>query len=232
MILVALLAAVTATYTPAAPTVGDPITVTFAAPVRVDESPEYEIVSQRGNQVVVRSFRPQPFALSGVAGGVRFAGLTVPMRSVLRQGDDLKPAPLTPPAARPHPHMPFIAIGAAALAGVAAWLLVWRFARKRADVAAEPMIAPEERFRRAVAVAKSNPERWAALADATRAYLAATRPRLGSDLTTTELVPRLQNDERIVLEILRQGDLEKFSIDGAEPEDFDDVARRALELAS
>jgi hypothetical protein len=231
MILV-LLAAVTVTFSPAQPTVGTPIAVEFRETVKLDPSPEYEVVESSGRRVVVRTFVPQPFALSGTVGNVRFRGLKVPVASVLKPNDDLKPAPLAPPAPQPYPRRPFYAIGIAALAALAAWLLVWKFARKALDVPVVPEIPADERFRRAVVVAKTQPERWAALADATRAYLAATRPRLGSDLTTTELVPRLLEDERIVFEILRQGDLEKFSLGGAEPEDFETVAQRALELAS
>ena len=132
----------------------------------------------------------------------------------------------------PYAREPFIAIGLAALAAALAWAGVWWAARRKRAVPAAPPIPADERFRRAVLTAKTQPERWAALADATRVYLAETRPQLGSDLTTTELVPRLRAEERIVREILRQGDLEKFSLRGAEPEDFDDVAKRALELAS
>ncbi|MGZ8853661.1 MAG: hypothetical protein ACXW2X_09705, partial [Thermoanaerobaculia bacterium] len=62
---------VTATFRPASPTVGDLITIDFAKPVVLDRSDSYEIVSQKGTVVVVRSFEPKPFALNGVAGGVR-----------------------------------------------------------------------------------------------------------------------------------------------------------------
>ena len=232
MIALVFLAAVTATFQPAAPTVGDPVAIRFAAPVTLDASPEYEIVEQTGNRVVVRTFKPRPFMLSGTAGNVRFRNLRVPVQSVLKQNDDLKPAPLAPPQPLPYPRRPFLVIGAAALCAIAAWAAVWRLARRAVDVPVVPELPVDERFRRAVALAREQEERWAALADATRAYLAATRTSLGSDLTTSELVPRLREDERIVSEILRQGDLEKFSIDGAEPEDFDVVAQRALELAS
>ena len=230
--ILALLFAVTATFSPAQPAVGDPIRLEFQAPVVLDKSQEYEVVEAKGRVVVVRTFRPRPFALSGTMNGTRFSGVVVPVKSVLQPNDDLKPAPLVPPRPVPYPAMPFVAIGIAAVAAIAAWLAVWKLAKKLTEVPVIPQIPADERFRQAVAVAKTRPERWAALADATRAYLAATRPRLSSDLTTTELVPRLQQDERIVSEILRQGDLEKFSIEGAQPEDFETVAQRALELAS
>jgi hypothetical protein len=228
-----ILAAVVVTLQPPAPTVGDRITVQFEGRVALEPSRDYEIVEQRDSRVVVRTFSPKPFALAGTVGEVRFRNLMIPVQSVLKPNDDLKPAPLAPPQAVPYPRAPFVAIAAAAACAVAAWAGVWWAARRRNKLAiAVSLIPADERFRRAVAAAKAQPERWAALADATRSFLAETRPQLGSDLTTTELLPRLSEEERIVREILRQGDLEKFSVDGAEPENFDDVANRALELAS
>lgn len=228
----AILAVVSATFQPARPTVGDRIVIDFPAAVVLDASKEYEVVEQQGRRVVIRSFQPKPFALSGTMGRVHFQNLVVPMTSVLKQNDDLKPAPLRPPARAPYPRAPFIAIATAAAAAIAAWAAAWWLSRERKAVAEAPQIPVDERFRRAVRAAKTHPERWAALADATRAYLAETRTRLSSDLTTTEVLARLREDERIVRAILRQGDLEKFSLAGAEPEDFDDVAERALRLAS
>ena len=230
--ILAILAVVTATFQPATPTVGDPIAIEFATPVVLDASKDYEIVAREGKRVVVRTFAPRPFSMSGTAGAVRFRNLVVPVRSVLKPNDDLKPAPLVPPQGVTYPRKPFLAIGISALCALAAWAAVWRFFRKPVGVPVVSELPAEERFRRAVAVAKTHPERWAALADATRAYLAATRPRLGPDLTTAELLPRLQEEQGIVSGILRQGDLEKFSVEGAEPDDFDRVAQRALELAS
>lgn len=232
MILVPLLAAVTMTFQPAAPSVGDRITLEFPAPVVLDVSRDYDVVERSGNRVVVQTFTPKPFALSGTMGTIRFRNLRVPVQSVLKPNDDLKPAPLTPPQPVPYPRNPFIAIAITAVSAIAAWAGVWWLSRRRKPVVIVPPIPADERFRRAVAAAKAQPERWAALADATRGFLAETRPQLGSDLTTTELLPRLREEERIVREILRQGDLEKFSEEGAEPEDFETVAQRALELAS
>ena len=232
--MILVLALVTATFTPAAPTVGDPITVSFAAPATLDPSPSYEIISQGRSVAVIRTVSPAPLALSGVAGGVRVQNLVVPMRSVLKKNDDLKPAPLTPPRASPYPREPFIAIAAMALLAIVAWALVWVLSRRKVRVVAPPIPA-SERYRRAVLALRENPRlanRWAALADATRGYLAESRAGLGSDLTTTELVPRLPDHDRIVADILRQGDMEKFSRDGAPLRDFDEVADRALELAS
>jgi hypothetical protein len=234
--ILAVLAVVTASFQPPAPKVGDLIAIEFAAPVTLDASAEYEVVSRNGNRVVVRTFVPKPFALSGVTGDVRFRNLQVPVQSVLAPNDQLAPAPLVPPRNVPYPSAPFIAIAIAALCALAAWLAVWWRSRKSAAaIASQPVLAPEERFRRAVLALREDPsqaKRWAKLADETRAYLAATRPQLRSDLTTTELVPRLQEHDRIVVDILKQGDREKFSPWGAEPKDFDEVANQALELAS
>lgn len=235
--ILAALALVTATFQPAPPTIGDPITLEFSAPVALDASPDFEVVWSEGRRVVIRTFQPKPLVLGGVVGGkVRFQNLIIPVRSVLAPGDDLKPAPLVPPKEVPYPRAPFIAILIAALCAAAAWAAVWARSRRRAEVAPPVDVrTPEERYREAVLAlreAPSHPRRWAALADATRAYLAATRPAFGSDLTTSELVPLLQERESVVVDILRQGDLEKFSRRGPQPRDFSEVASQALELAS
>lgn len=232
--MILVLALVTATLQPASPRVGDLITVTFPAPVVLDASRDFEVVSRDGNRVVVRTFQPKPFAMNGTVGGTRFRNMQVPVGSVLARGDDMQPSPLAPPKPMPYPPLPWYAIAAAALCAIVAWAAVWWRSRERVKVVAPP-IAPEDRLRAAVRSLMENPSyelRWAALANETRAYLNATRPNLGGDLTTTELVPRLGDRERVVEEILRQGDLQKFSKRGAAPRDFEEMASRVLELAS
>ena len=232
--MILVLALVTATLQPASPKVGDLITVTFPAPVVLDASRDYEVVSRDGNRVVVRTFEPKPFAMSGTMGTTRFRNLRVRVASVLKQGDDLQPAPLAPPQPLPYPVRPWYVIAAAALCAVAAWAVVWWRARKPVAIVAPP-ISPADRLRAAVRALVENPSyelRWAALANETRAYLNATRPNLTGDLTTTELVPRLRDEERVIEEILRQGDLQKFSRQGAAPRNFAEVAARVMELAS
>lgn len=228
-----VLALVTATVSPPAPAVGDLITVEFQAPVQLDASEDYEVVSKQDRRVVIRTFTPRPLRLSGTTAGVRFANLTVPVRSVLRKNDDMKPAPLSPPRPLPAPRLPWLAIGAAAALAAATWLWLARLARPALEQAL-PSISPDELYRRTVLDLRRRPSlslRWAALADATRRFLAATRPRLSSSLTTTEILPRLDDRERVVAEILRQGDLEKFSAAGAPPRDFDALSAEALDLA-
>lgn len=230
MILVLLL--VTATFRPPQPAVGDLITIEFARPVTLDRSADYEIVSQRGRTVVVRTFKPRPFAIAGTMGNVRFRNLRVPVRSVLKPGDDLAPAPLRPPRRIEPSRLPLLLTGIAAAVAAAVWYAVWRLAKRPVEVPAV-YVDPAEAFRTRVLALRANPRapmRWAALADATRAYFAATRPDVGADLTTTQFVARVA-DPRIA-EILHQGDLEKFSPWGAMPGDFDRLADHALELAA
>jgi hypothetical protein len=226
----------TATFRPATPTVGDLVTIDFQKPVVLDASTAYELVSQKGNRVVVRTFETKPITLSGVSGGIRFRNLQVPIRSVLQPKDKLDPAPLRPPVAVPYPRAPFVAIAIAALAAAVAWILVIvlsgaRSAERRAQ---EPELEPSERFRSTVAVLRANPSsehRWALLADATRLYLASLSPHLGIELTSSQVLPRVDAQHvAVVAQVLRQGDLEKFSQWGAPSADFDSIAERALEL--
>lgn len=224
------LALVTSTVHPPQPVVGDPVTLQFSAPVVLDPSSAYEVVSRRGNVFVVRTFEPKPFVVSGHAGS-ELVRVEVPVRSVLKPNDDLKPAPLKPPVPDPAPRRPLVAIGIASLLAVSGWLTVVLLARRRAPVE-EIVIVPGERYRAAVATLRSEsqgPMRWARLADATRTYLAATDGRFGKDLTTAELL-RAVPDPGALREILRQGDLEKFSPWGPAPADFDVVAGRALQI--
>lgn len=213
-----LFLAVTATFRPPAPTVGDRIAIDFQQPVTLDRSPQFEIVSQRGNRVVIRTFEPRPFAISGRTGDVVFRNLIVPVHSVLKPKDNLAPAPLKPPKSERYPMLPFVLIGVAALLAIGAWTAVVMLAKRKNKP--RIVIAPVERFRVAVSRARS----WAELADAVREYIDATT------LTTTEVLQ--QNSSETLGEILRQGDLEKFSPWGARPGDLRSLKERALELAA
>jgi hypothetical protein len=230
--LLALLAAVTVTFHPARPTVGDPIAIEFAAPATLDPSKEYELVETKGNRVVVRTFTPKPLVLSGTTDGVRFQGLRIPVVSVLAKDDKLQPAPLAPPRPEPWPVLPWYAIGIAAFAAVAVWTAAYLRGRAPSQKVVS-RLSPVDVFRREVDALRRDParkRRWAGLADATRAFLAATRPALGSELTTSEVLPRLRDRDRVVETILRQGDLEKFSPRGPASIEFESVASDALVL--
>ena len=223
---------VTATFRPAAPTVGDPITIQFEHAVTLDPSEQYEVISQDGPTVVVRTFRPEPFELAGVVGNIRFQRLAIPVTSVLEPDDQLQPAPLKAPVQPAASRRPFIAIGGAAAAAALAWLAAWLLARRAMTPrAVVPPLDPAEQFRLTVGQLRRNgsqPGRWAELADATRRYLANTDPALRLELTTSELLAR--SSQEALRTVLHQGDLEKFSPWGAAAADFDVIAQRALGL--
>jgi hypothetical protein len=198
------------------------VTIDFSSPATVEPSPDFEIVSRSPRRVVIRTFQPKPVVVHGSAGDV-----TVAVRSVLKPNEPMQPAPLEPPRADPYPPLPFYAIAAAALFALAMWLLTWMLARRR-QAKPEVLLPPADAFRARVLSLRNHPKRWAALADALRAYLAATDSRLGSELTTSEILAR--TDDPVMAAVLRQGDLEKFSPWGASPADFDALAQRALAL--
>lgn len=222
------------TVQPPAPSVGDLITIEFPAPVVLAPSDDFEVVAQQGTRVTVRTFAPRPFEIRGTAGGEPIEPVRVPVRSVLKPGDTMVPAPLAAPREVPRPQRTWIALAAAGAAALLAWAALFLVTRRR-NVAVVPVISAEEQFRRSVLELVGRPARplrWASLADLTRGYLARTRPGLGIELTTTEILPRLGDEKPVVEVILHQGDLEKFSRGGAEPREFDPIASRALDLAA
>src|SRR6266511_1263901 len=182
-----LLPSFTATFRPAAPTVGDPIAIDFPAPVVLDKAPDYEIVSQRGAHVVVRTCEAKPFVLSGRMGGVAFSNLVLPVRSGLKEKDAMAPAPLIAPRREAFPRSVMIAIAIVVLLAIG--LIIVLIKRKKTPVEVVPQLTPAERFRRIVMELRDDedaPRRWARLADALRDYLAETGG-IGRDLTTSEV---------------------------------------------
>jgi hypothetical protein len=225
----ALLFLLITTFQPAKPTIGDPVTITFASPTALDPSADYEVISRNGNSVVIRTFVPHTIAVNGRSADGPVS-VMIPIHSVLKPDDKLEPAPLKPPKPEPWPRLPFIAIAIAALAAIAAWAAVVMLARRRVPKPHIVIVPSDEFLRRVRSLRADAPKRWATLADIVRAYLAAVRPDLGAELTTSELLSRI--DHSSIAQILRQGDLEKFSPWGAAPADFEDVARGALEIPS
>lgn len=226
---------VTATFHPAAPTVGDLITIEFEQPIKIDASPAFEVMSQQGNLVIVRTFVPKPFEITGQVGTTRFRKLVVPVRSVLRPNDSLEPAPLKPPRMPGAPRLPLALIGSATVLMLAIWTAVAVLHRRRQrEAILTPALPPADQFRLTIAellARPDSPQRWAALADATRRFLGSLTPAFGTELTTAELLPRLDAQHALIVsEILRHGDLEKFSPWGTRARNFDQVAGRALRL--
>lgn len=215
---------ISATFHPVKPTVGDPISIDFPQAVTLDASRDFEVLVHTQKHYVIRTFEPKPLPLSGVAGDVRFRNLIVPVRSVLGPKDAQAPSPLKPPHPLPSPMLPLILIAAAALAAIAAWLVVWWHARLK-RVVPQVVLAPAEQFRVALDRARTSPQRWAALADAVRAYLG--QRGYGAELTTSQLIPLLPQEHELIADILRRGDYEKFSPWGALDGDFDALAARA-----
>lgn len=232
-----LVLALITTFQPARPSVGDPITIRFAAPTVLDPSPDYEVVSRSGNSVVIRTFVPHTITVKGHSADGPVS-VMIPIHSVLKADDKLEPAPLIPPKPEPWPRLPFVAIAIAALAAAAAWTAVVLLAKRRVTKPVVVVVPVEQFLARVQALRRgASPMRWAYLADAVRTYLAQVRDDLGAELTTSELLSRIEEVEpgerrRHVGEILRQGDLEKFSPWGAAPLSFDDAVTRALEIPS
>jgi hypothetical protein len=90
-------------------------------------------------------------------------------------------------------------------------------------------VPPAELFRAGVSALIDRPpeQPWANLADLTRTYLDARG--FGADLTTAQLLGSVGHHD-LIADLLRRGDLEKFSPWGAPSGDFAALARRALAL--
>jgi len=189
----ALLFLLITTFQPAKPTIGDPVTITFASPATVDPSADYEVVSHNGNAVVIRTFVPHTITVNARSADGPVS-VMIPIHSVLKPDDKLEPAPLKPPKPEPWPRLPFVAMGIAAVAAIAAWVAVVMLAKRRVP-AMRIVIAPADEFRRRLRTLRPDaPKRWATLADIVRAYLAAVRADLGAELTTSELLARIDDE--------------------------------------
>src|SRR5436305_12454911 len=144
----ALLFLLITTFTPPKPTIGDPVTITFAAPTTVEPSADYEVVSRSGNSVVIRTFVPHTITVNGRAADGPVS-VMIPIHSVLKPDDKLEPAPLKPPKAEPWPRLPFVAIAIAAFAAIGAWVAVVLLAKRRAPTPRIGVI-PADALRRRV----------------------------------------------------------------------------------
>jgi hypothetical protein len=251
LLLAVALGAPAAHLSPAAPTVGDPISIRFEeeqAKITVAPSAEYEIVASGGSPAVIRAFRPGTIAVSGrvesPGGSFGFRGLVVEIHSVLAEDDALEPAPYRPPQALPPNQVAWWAIGLASLAALLLWAAVFR-AREAPRAArqeiARPGVAPAAEYlaelRRARAL-ELHPS-LVVIGGAVRRFLARVHPSWGADLTSRELRRELKRHRvredlvATVDEVLREADLEKFSPWGAPEIDREELianAERLVEL--
>lgn len=226
---------------PAQPTVGDPVTITFPANItRVNVSPgeAFEAVRGEGNRIVVRSFRPGPFEVEGtlLRGETRSAfRMPLMISSVLRPDDSLEPAALKPPRPLDPNRAATIAIAAAAAVAALSWLAVVLLWRRRRALAPVRLPGAAEEFRialgRAARVADGN-AKAIALAEATRGYLARISGSYGRELTTLELLRVLAPAEAagVIRDLLTDADLAKFSPWGASRRDYREVVERLARI--
>lgn len=245
MLLLILAAAAYAQQT-TGPTVGDPIAVPLdlrpGERIELESAEAVELIEQSAGGATVRAFRPGThmlrFLVSDEQGSTREITSTVEVFSVLNSDDDLEPAPLAPPVPLDANRRAWIAIGAAALGAVAIWLyLLWVPAPRQAR-APITVSAGEELMRTIERVRQMPPsdERFSMLSDAARQFLSRVDPRLGRELTSSELMERLQGQfpEWLisdVRDVLSEGDYAKFSPWGGRATRFDSVLKETVHLA-
>lgn len=248
LLLLALLATPPARVAPAAPTVGDPISIRFEeerAKITIAPSDQYEIVKSGASPAVVRAFRPGTLAVRGrvesANGTFGFRDLKVEIRSVLAEDDSMEPAPFRPPAELPANETARWAIGIAALAALALWVAVWRVRDAapapgitvRAGVAPRAEYLAELRRARALDLHPS----LVVIGGALRRFLARVHPSFGIELTSRELRRELRRqrvrDDLVgtVDRVLLEADLEKFSPWGAPEVDREELIGSAERLA-
>ncbi|MBW3670760.1 MAG: hypothetical protein KY432_03715 [Acidobacteria bacterium] len=230
----------------AGPTVGDPISVQLdlrpGERVELEPTETVELIEQTAEGVTVRGFRPGTHELRFVAtderGSRRTITGSVEISSVLGPDDDLEPAPLSPPVPLPPNRTAWAAIGVAMLGAVAVWLYLLCIPVPRKAVDSITVSAGEELMRTIERVRRMSPsdERFATLSDAARQFLARVDPRLGRELTSTELMERLGGHfpEWLisdVRDVLSEGDYAKFSPWGGRASRFDSIVREASDLA-
>lgn len=228
-------------YSPAKPTVGDPVTITFPADitrVNLSASETFEAVRGAGNQIVVRSFRPGPLEIEGtlLRGETHTAfRMALLIASVLQADDSLEPAALKPPRPLDPNRSATIALAAAAAAAVLSWLAAVLLWRQRREAAPVRRLGAAEEFRialgRAARAADGN-AKAIALAEAIRAYLARISGRYGRELTTFELLRALPPAESagVIRDVLMDADLAKFSPWGASRRDYREMVERLARI--
>lgn len=251
LLLALALGAPAAQLSPAAPTVGDPVSIRFAeerAKITISPSDEYEIVASGGSPAVIRAFRPGTVAVRGrvesANGTFGFRDLKVEIHSVLAEDDSLEPAPFRPPRELPANRAAWWAIAVASIAAIALWAAVFRLREgplpARSPIAV-PGVAPRAEYLAELRRARSlemHPS-LVVIGGAVRRFLARVHPSWSADLTSRELRRELKRHrvrEDLVAtadKVLLEADLEKFSPWGAPEIDREGLiadAERLVEL--
>jgi hypothetical protein len=233
--------------TPARPTVGDPITLTFpqaTGRVEIAQSEAYEIVRTEENRAVIRSFRTGPLEVAArFSDGekeVVVPSLGIEIVSTLEEGDTLQPAPVRPPEQLPANRGAWIALGVAGAAMIALWALVYMRRPRPVSVPVRARVPPSRELLRALeaAAALAPVESRIAIGDATRNFLARVDRAWGRELTSRELRralrrARVHEELRGVVDtILLEADLEKFSTHGAPEIETRELVESARKLAA
>lgn len=229
------------------PTIGDPIAVDIQLQpgerIELVPTEDVEIVDRTPVGVVVRGFRPGThvlrFLVTGENASTREITSAIEISSVLHPDDELEPAPLAPPVPLTPNRTAWIAIGVAAAGATAVWLYLLWMPRTRDSSSSIGMSAAEELMRTIERVRRMSPsdERFATLSDAARRFLWRVDPRLGPELTSTEVIERLGDHfpEKFVgdvRDVLNEGDYAKFSPWGGRASRFDAILHEAAELAA
>lgn len=228
------------------PAVGDPIPLDLelrqGERVELESTEFVELLQQEAGSVIVRGFRPgtHPLRFTATAedGSTREIISAIEISSVLHPDDDLEPAPLAPPVPLEPNRTAWVAIGIAAVGAVIVWLSLLWMPRSRKITAPRGISAAEELMQTIERVKRMPPsdQRFAELSDAARQFLARVDPRLGRELTTTEVVGRLSDHfpEWIIVDVrdvLSEGDYAKFSPWGGRSARFDSILKEAADLA-
>lgn len=218
-LLLTALAALPVRYAPAQPTVGDVVTIEVPRhAASISEVSGGEVLPAVAGRMQVRMMRPGSQRVSfTVSGSPQRYAFELAVVSVLTPDDKLQPAPLEAPRPLLFPRAATVALVAAVAAMFLSWGALAYFARRRKeeqiDAPPVPLLPARDEFLSELRSLAGRTDRAAAaiLADATRRYLARTDATLTLEMTTSELLRRIDRERELVAGILRTGDLAKFA---------------------
>jgi hypothetical protein len=209
-------------------TVGEPVEVRAAlAPgqsLQIDPSPCLEIIERTAERILIRSFLPGEcevaYSVLQSEQTVARGSSILRIESVLEENDSLEPAPLKPPLSIEPEPWPGAALWGAGSLALFGWLALVFFGRRRAlSGPSETLRSAREELLTLIARLSGRTDREAAvlLADGVRRFLHRRDRRLGSELTTTELLERFSvawpdpGRRELLRRVLTTGDRAKFS---------------------